>query len=96
MGQETVFADSRNIDTKNEIGNQMSQISTPEWLLDSAQAADFLGIAESTIRKWVSSRYVPYIKMGRLVKFNRNSLEKWLLKIEKKGISRDVETTLKS
>jgi len=57
----------------------------PDWLLDSAQASRFLGVAESTVRKWVHSSYVPHIKLGRLVRFNSHSLEKWLQKIEKTG-----------
>jgi excisionase family DNA binding protein len=55
----------------------------PDWLLDTTKAAQFLGVAESTIRKWVSADYIPHIKLGRLVRFNAHSLEKWLRKIIK-------------
>ena len=60
-------------------------ISTPDWLIDSKKAAQYLGVSESAIRIWVSDGYIPHIKVGRLVKFDLRSLEKWLVKNEKSG-----------
>jgi excisionase family DNA binding protein len=62
-----------------------------EWLIDSSKAAAFLGISESTIRKWVSDAYIPFVKLGRLVRFDIRSLEKWLQKNEQKGAENQVK-----
>jgi len=36
------------------------------------------GISTPTLYKWVSHRKIPYIKMGRLVKFDPLKLEEWI------------------
>ena len=49
-------------------------------LMTYAQAAKFLGIAEVTLHSWVErgTEDVPLIRLGRLVRFRRASLERWL------------------
>jgi len=42
------------------------------------QLAEYLGIAEGTVYAWVCHRKIPYIKVGRLVKFDMRKIEKWL------------------
>jgi hypothetical protein len=50
-------------------------------LLDSKQAAEFLGVTASTLEVWRSTqRYpIPYVKVGRLVKYRVEALEAFLL-----------------
>ena len=47
-------------------------------LLTIQQAAQMTGISTTTLYKWVSQRKIPYIKMGRLVKFDPSKLEEWI------------------
>jgi excisionase family DNA binding protein len=39
------------------------------------EAAGRLGIAESTLRKWVAQRRVPHHRLGRLVRFTDADIE---------------------
>jgi hypothetical protein len=54
--------------------------NTPEKLLTSNQAADFLGISHGTLDVWrCNKRYsIPYIKIGRLVKYKMSDLINFL------------------
>ena len=47
-------------------------------LLTIQQAAYVTGIAVPTLYKWVSHRKIPYIKLGRLVKFDPGKLDEWI------------------
>lgn len=42
------------------------------------ELAEYLGIAEGTAYVWVCHRKIPYVKVGRLVKFDLQKIEKWL------------------
>ncbi len=50
----------------------------PQKLLDIKELSDYLGITEGTVYVWVCHRKIPYIKVGRLVKFDVKKIEKWL------------------
>src|ERR1700723_850788 len=49
-------------------------------LLNYAGGAQFLGIAEKTLQGWVErgTQDVPYIRLGRLIRFRPASLSRWL------------------
>lgn len=49
-------------------------------LLDEKEAADFLAVTPGTLSVWRSTgRYnIPYIKVGRNVRYRRKDLESWL------------------
>jgi excisionase family DNA binding protein len=47
--------------------------------LDVKGVALYLGLAESTVYTMVSQRRIPFVKMGRLTKFDRLQLDKWIL-----------------
>jgi excisionase family DNA binding protein len=55
-----------------------SQFSSPLW--DKGRAAEYLGIARSTLDHWVSDRRIVFVKMGRLVKFRKNDLDRFIAK----------------
>ena len=40
--------------------------------------AEYLGIEESTVYAWVYQKRIPYVKVGRLVKFDLRKIEDWL------------------
>jgi len=58
----------------------MSWSDTPnKRLLDVKEASEYLGLAESTLYSMVSQRRIPFTKTGRLTKFDRVQLDKWIL-----------------
>jgi len=54
-------------------------------LLKTAEVAQWLNVAESTIRKWVHYGFIPHVKLGRCVRFVREDVEKWLQERTEKG-----------
>ena len=49
-----------------------------ENLIDVESVAEALGVAPKTIRKWVSIRFIPFVRVGRRVMFRPRSIELWL------------------
>ena len=47
-------------------------------LVDVAGAAARLGVSERHIRRLVSERRIPFIKWGRLLRFDEQDLERWI------------------
>lgn len=47
-------------------------------LLTSTQIATHLNVKKSTIYNWTHTGYIPHIKVGRLVRFDKACVEKWL------------------
>lgn len=58
----------------------LPELRASDDLIDPKPAADLLGIAEGTLSVWRSTgRYnLPFIKVGRKVKYSRKALEAWL------------------
>jgi len=54
------------------------QISKEKQLLNTKEAAEFLGISKNTLYEWIIQKKIPHIKVGRLVKFKREDMEAWL------------------
>lgn len=42
------------------------------------EAAEYLGIAEITLRRWVSERRIEHLKVGKAVLFNPADLEAFI------------------
>ncbi len=49
-------------------------------LLDVQEVATFTGLSASTLYTMVSQRRIPYVKVGRLTKFDPALLEEWIAK----------------
>ena len=47
-------------------------------LISIQQAAEYVGITVGTIYQWRSQHKIPYIKVGRRVKFKKEQLDQWL------------------
>ena len=47
-------------------------------LLDIKEVADYTGLSVHTLYTMVSQRRIPYVKMGRLTKFDREEIDKWV------------------
>ncbi len=45
-----------------------------ERLIDFEEARRFLGIQKSTLYDWIHQQKIRYVKVGRLVKFHREDL----------------------
>ena len=46
--------------------------------LDIPEIAQYLGIKKGTAYVWVCHKKIPYIKVGRLIRFDLRKIEKWL------------------
>jgi excisionase family DNA binding protein len=47
--------------------------------------AELLGVSERTVRNWRASRIIPYTKIGRVILFDPEGVERALLKFERKA-----------
>ena len=47
-------------------------------LISITELAKRLGVSINTIYSWVNQRKIPYVKMGRLLRFDLNDIEKWV------------------
>jgi excisionase family DNA binding protein len=47
-------------------------------LLDIQQVAVYTGLSVHTLYTMVSHRRVPFVKLGRLTKFDREEIDKWI------------------
>ena len=52
--------------------------SSADRLISMDEAAAYLDLAKSTLYTMVSQRRVPYVKVGRLTKFDRALLDAWI------------------
>ena len=42
------------------------------------ECSQYLGVTKGTLYVWVCHRKIPYLKVGRLVKFDLKVIEEWL------------------
>ncbi len=42
------------------------------------ELAEYLGLSIGTVYSWVCYKKIPYIKMGRLVKFDLKRINEWV------------------
>ena len=49
-------------------------------LLNVEEVAQMLDMRTSTIYKWVSQRRIPFVKCGRLTKFDLQRIDEWIKK----------------
>lgn len=47
-------------------------------LITIQEAGEYTGLSPSTLYTMVSQRRVPYVKVGRLVKFDQAMLDAWI------------------
>ncbi len=47
-------------------------------LLNITELAEYLSAKEASIRSWVYKRKIPFIKVGKLVRFKIEDIDKWL------------------
>jgi len=49
-----------------------------EKLLTARQVSDLLEVKVDTVYDWVSRGLIPYVKLGRLVRFKKQELFRWV------------------
>lgn len=54
-------------------------------LLNVQEVAELLGVKKFTIYQWTSQGFIPYVKVGKLVRFNVDTVIKWLSEKETGG-----------
>ncbi len=56
----------------------MSSTTSQDGLLDIDGLADRLGVGERFVRRLVEERRIPFLKIGRLVRFEVGDVEAWI------------------
>lgn len=46
--------------------------------LNVEELSQYIGVKKNTIYNWVSQRKIPFIKCGRLTKFDIKAIDKWM------------------
>jgi excisionase family DNA binding protein len=57
-------------------------------LLDVPGAAQYLDTTVRNIRELVYKRRIPYVKLGRLVRFDRRDLDRWIEEQKEPALTR--------
>lgn len=66
------------IDITNHEVVFMSENMQDSWIsLD--EAAGYLGVTKDTVRNWIKKTDIPAHKIGKLWKFKRSELDKWII-----------------
>lgn len=58
-------------------------------LLSIRQVSTYTGLAVPTLYTMVSQRRIPFVKMGRLTKFDREELDRWITRQSVRPIRSD-------
>ena len=69
---------SQNIVTRDREPFFQNKISGGSSLLTVKELAEWLNTPIKTIYKWVSERKIPYLKLGKLLRFDRAIIQAWL------------------
>ncbi len=46
------------------------------------ELSEYLGVARGTVYQWVHEQKIPYYKIGGLVKFEQEKIDRWIKKRE--------------
>ena len=49
-----------------------------QGLIDIAHVSEHLGVKVNTVYSWVNQRKIPYVKVGRLIKFDLQDINQWI------------------
>lgn len=47
-------------------------------LITAKQVSDLLEVKPATVYDWVKRKAIPYVKLGRLVRFKKNEIFRWV------------------
>ena len=57
-------------------------------LLSVEEAATYLGVSQGTLRNWLSMRRIDYVKVGRLTKLSRDTLDRYIAEHTVEAVTR--------
>lgn len=57
----------------------MTSNVSEDRLLTAREAGRYLGFAEGTIRNKASRDEIPYVKLGRSLRFRKSELDRWII-----------------
>lgn len=58
-------------------GQEQEVHAKSPWMTTQAVAV-YLSVSPGTVRNWVSQRYIPFARRGRVVRFHQERIDKWL------------------
>lgn len=64
--------------TRSKRGTAMPTLTTRGPLLDTDGVAHSLGVTSRHVRRLVAERRIPFLKVGRFVRFDPGELDAWL------------------
>ena len=67
-------------------GNLPSLQPVGKRLFSIREVAEYTGLSVHTLYTMVSQRRIPYVKVGRLTKFDREELDRWIIRQSVKPI----------
>ena len=50
----------------------------PDKLWTPRDLADYLSVKESVVRYWVRNREIPFVRIGRQIRFDREDILDWI------------------
>ena len=53
-------------------------VTIEKRFLDMNECSKYVGITKGTLYVWVCRRKIPYLKIGNLVKFDVQRIERWM------------------
>jgi len=59
-------------------GDIKGRMSSGRRFLGVKELSEYLGLPINTLRSWVWMRKIPYVKLGRIVKFDLRDIDEWI------------------
>lgn len=54
----------------------MTNLESTLWTIDDV--AQFLRVKPSVVKFWIRESYIPYIKLGRNIRFDKKDIREWV------------------
>jgi excisionase family DNA binding protein len=68
-----------NVKAKAALGMKHRALTIRNRLIDVESLAEYVGLSPHTIYTMVSQRRIPFVKVGRLTKFDLQAIDAWIL-----------------
>ena len=53
-------------------------MGTEQRYISPQELSKYLNLSTQTVYEWICQKKIPYIKMGRLVRFDQREIDKWV------------------
>lgn len=85
---QVILAEEQTLEIQHMIGELIKSevkkgesVAADSPFLNKRQACDYLGISNNTLDLWISMG-LPYIKIGKSIRFNKESVNHWMARLE--------------